>query len=139
MRPVWDEVARELWDIEKQQFASEGGAGASGKWPELTLDYKAQKVKRYPGAKILQRTGAMYESLTGQTGDTVLIKEKQSFAIGSSLKYPPFHQRGDGNLPQRAVIDFSEEQKRKLQKGIQRGLLEIIKRDPSINSVLRVT
>lgn len=133
LRPIWDKVQRTFWDIEASQFKSEGAKGASGKWKPLSRPYAKRKAQRYGSQPILRATGRMEKSLTGKTSDTVLIKEAQSFGIGTSLDYAPFHQRGGKNLPKRPVIDFSEGSKRDLQKGIQRDILDEIKRDKAIN------
>ena len=129
LRPVWNIIDRVLFDIEDKQFKSEGAAGSGGKWKKLSRGYAKQKEKTHPGMPILQRTGRLMKSLTGKTGDTILIKDKDEFAFGTSVEYAGDHQRGKGILPQRAVIDFSESQKTELQKGIQRGLIDIIRKD----------
>ena len=131
LRPVWDHVERVMFEIEDAQFKSEGSRGGLGKWQPLSRAYAAQKEKTHPGKPILERTGRLMRSLTGKTGDTLLVKEKDEFGFGTAVPYAPFHQRGGGKLPKRAVVDLSSSQKRDLQKGIQKGLLDILRRDVS--------
>lgn len=132
LRPIWDDVQKDFWKIEAEQFKSEGAKGASGKWKALSRPYAKQKAQRYGVKTILRASDRLMDSLTGQTGDTVLIKEKNEFGIGTSLSYAMYHQRGGGRLPKRPVIDFSDTQKRTLSKGIQRDILTAMKRDPGI-------
>jgi phage gpG-like protein len=133
LTPVWDNVQREFWKIEDTQFKSENAKGASGTWKPLTRPYAKRKAQRYGVKTILRASDRLYGSLTGQTGDTVLIKDKMEFTIGTSLPYARYHQTGTGKMPKRPVIDFSEGQKRDLSKGIQRDILAVMRRDPGIN------
>lgn len=124
---VWEEVKLEFWEIEKEQFDSEGAAGASGKWKPLSPKYAARKIEKYGDKLILQRTDALYKSMTGKTNDTVLEIKKDSIAIGSSLARAKYHHRGGGRLPKREVISFSDAQKKRLQKRIQKKMVKLIK------------
>lgn len=129
---IWDDVRDAFWEIEKDQFYTQGKAGASGAWKELSPAYEAQKINKYGTlallSGILRATGALYESLTRQTEHTVYEKSKDEMVIGSNLERGKFHQRGGGRLPQRKVIDFSDKQKKELQKTIQRSLARKIRR-----------
>lgn len=133
LRPVWETVQRDFWKIEESQFKSQGVKGAGGAWQALSRPYAKQKAQRHGAKTILRATDRLYGSLTSQTGDTLLFKEKQEFGIGTSVPYAKFHQTGGGKLPKRAVIDFSESQKRDLSKAIQRDILTAMKRDSGIN------
>lgn len=133
LRPVWDKIERVFFDIESEQFKSEGSKGRSGKWKPLKRSYAARKERTHPGMPILQRSGRMMRSLTSKTGDTVLVKERQEFSIGTSLFYPAFHQTGTSKMPAREVISFSDQQRTRMTKEIQKGLLEIIRSDRAIN------
>lgn len=123
---VWEVVKDEFWIIEAEQFASEGGKGGTGKWQELSPVYAARKVQAHGAKPILQATGAMFRALTGQTGDTILNITRTNLEVGTSLKYAKHHYRGGGKLPQRKPISFSDKQKRKLQKRIQKELVRLL-------------
>jgi phage gpG-like protein len=138
LRPVWDEVERAFYKIEEEQFASEGAKGRSGKWKELSSPYKEIKAKTHPGMPILQRSGKLQRSLTGNTSDSVLRKEKQEFAIGTKLFYAPFHMEGTKNMPAREPISLSDTQRTFLTKEIQKSLLAIIKKDRQVTGVVDV-
>jgi phage gpG-like protein len=130
--PIADEIRDAFWEIEKEQFQSGGAKGASGKWKPLSPAYERQKIAQYGTfaiiAGVLRATDAMYKSMTSQTGDTVYQKSKDSIVIGTSLARAMYHQTGGGRLPQRKVIDFSDDQRRSLTKEIQKSLVKQIRR-----------
>lgn len=130
--PIADEIRDEFWEIEKEQFQSGGAKGASGKWKPLSPAYEKEKIARYGTfaiiAGVLRATDAMYKSMTSQTGDTVYQKSRDQIVIGTSLARAKYHQDGGGRLPQRKVIDFSDEQRRQLTKRIQVSLIKQIRR-----------
>lgn len=138
MRPVWDYVQPEFYAIEREQFDSEGSAGASGKWPALSPQYAKQKASEYPGKKIMERTGRLRSALTGRTAHSVIEKEKDQLTLGTRLPYGRWHQRGAGKLPVRKAIDMSRGQKRRIQKAIQRGLLNVMRSDSAISKVFEI-
>jgi phage gpG-like protein len=129
LRPLWDAAEREFHRISREQFASEGAAGRGGKWPELSPAYKKRKLKRFPGRKILQASGRMRGSLVGKTGDTVVVKEPKEFGIGTTLKYPIYHQKGTNRMPARPPVNFSETQRVSLMKALQKELIKMIRAD----------
>lgn len=133
LRPVWEAVRDEFWEIEKEQFQSGGAAGASGKWKPLSPKYEAQKVNKYGTFALLAgtliATEALYKSMTRQTGDSIVDIQKDGIAIGTKLPYAKYHQRGIGRLPQRKIIDFSEKQKTGMMKKVQRKILEVMRKD----------
>lgn len=135
LREVWDEVQVEFYKIEEEQFKSEGAKG-NGKWKALTPAYAKRKAKLYPGKPILQATGRLYEAMTSETADSAVVKTKDEFGIGSTLPYMVYHHRGTSKMAKRPVVDFSTDQRRRIQKSVQKGLLEILRRDPAISSTL---
>src|SRR4051812_43534381 len=70
LTPIWPDVRDKFWQIEGEQFDSEGSKGASGAWKQLSKRYAAQKeryaaqkVDRYgSGKKILEATGELRAS-----------------------------------------------------------------------------
>lgn len=128
LTPIWPDLRDEFWKTEKEQFRSEGSAGSSGKWKPLSKAYAARKLKQYGAKPILERTGRLMKSLTGETGDTVYQPTKSELAIGTSVPYARHHQRGGGRLPQRKPISLSETQRRRMQLAIQRGMVRELRR-----------
>jgi phage gpG-like protein len=118
-RSVWPLVAQEFYQIEEEQFASEGAAGLSGKWAPLSAPYKRWKEIHFPGQPILKLSNAMYESLTSPDApDSIFLPEPEQLTIGTKVPYGRRHQRT------RPVISMNEEQKRRIQKAIQRELVQ---------------
>lgn len=127
-RPIWPAVAVEVYSINRQQFDSEGAAGASGKFAALSPSYKRWKEKNYPGQPILRLTNALFESLTDPEAlDAVFEPLPNELVIGTRVPYAVAHQRGRG-VPARPPFSFTEPQKRRIQKAIQRGLVQFTRR-----------
>lgn len=129
LTPIWGDLRDEFWRIEKEQFDSEGGKGASGRWKSLSSRYNKQKIKRYgSGKKILEASGDLVSSLTGNNPGSYYRTTKKEFAIGTTLPYSVYHQRGSGNLPKREPISISDAQKRSMMKVIQKSLISELRR-----------
>jgi phage gpG-like protein len=96
LSPIWPDVRDEFWQIEKEQFDSEGSAGGSGRWKQLSKRYgRSRKSPVYgAGKKILEASGELRESLTGQTANTRYYTTPKEIAVGTSLPYGIYHQRG---------------------------------------------
>lgn len=128
-RSVWPFVIRWFYETEREQFASEGNKGSTGKWKPLTSKYFAWKEKNFPGKPIMQRTGKLFESLTEfESPDAIVRPEKTELTIGTQTEYAIFHQQGGDRLPKRSLIAPSDAQLRDLQKAIQRPLVEFARR-----------
>lgn len=118
-RAIWPLVAREFYAIEREQFDSEGTAGASGKWLPLTPAYKQWKEANFPGQPIEQLHGFLIASLTDPEAlDAIYRPDRDELTIGTQIPYARRQHRT------RPLISLSESQKRRLQKAIQRGLVQ---------------
>jgi hypothetical protein len=121
-RNFWPGVITTFYEIENEQFLTEGASGASGKWTPLSPAYKLFKEREFPGKTILRREDALYESMTGPDAlDSVLRPGRDELLIGSSLPYALFHQRT------RPVISFTENIVRRFIKSIQERLADFIR------------
>lgn len=128
-RSLWPAVAEEFYKIEGEQFASEGAASASGKWASLSKAYATWKAVRFPNQTILKASTSLFDALTSQDAPGSIFRPTESeLVIGASQPYGLDHQRGGGRLPRRRAIDPSEAQKRRLQKAIQVGLVQFVRR-----------
>lgn len=123
---TWDWVQSIYYKVLKEQFASEGGSGASGTWKPLSSPYKERKQKLYGDMPILQATGKMYRSLTGEGGDAVVDKQPLEMTLGSRDPKSAYHNRGGGRLPQRKILDFTPDQVKQIMKPIQTKLEQLI-------------
>lgn len=130
LRPVWDAVEKVFFELETEQFRSEGSAGGSGQWPALSHQYEEAKAKAgYNFLPILQRSRALYFSLTRKGAEHQVLDEgAQELTIGTTLPYAALHQRGAGRLKARPPISLSEAGRRRIQKAIQRELVQFVRR-----------
>lgn len=125
-RSIWPNVIRAFYEIEGEQFSSEGSTGASGKWAALSPAYQRFKEVQFPGQSILQASGDLFESLTSPEAFGAVIRpEANELTLGTTIPYALAHHRGapGRNLPARPLISLTEDHKRRLQKEIQRGLV----------------
>lgn len=122
-RPIWPNVAQEFYAIEREQFESEGAAGASGKWAALSPAYKRWKEAHFPGQPIMRLENTLFESLTDPEAlDAIFRPGKDELVMGTRTPYARRQHR------MRPLISLSEPQKRRLQKAIQAGLVEFTRR-----------
>lgn len=123
-RDIWPAVAQEFYEIESEQFASEGAHGASGKWTPLSPAYRRWKEIHFPGEPILRLYHPLVDSLTSPaSGDSIIRFDPMELTIGSKAPYALAHQFGAGRMPARPPISLSDNDKRRLQKAIQAGLV----------------
>lgn len=119
-RPVWEVLADRFTVVETRQFSTQGAAGGDA-WPALSPRYAAWKAVHYPGKPILRRTDALFRSLT--SGPAVRVIEPHLLVVGSDVDYGGHHQRGDGNLPRRRPVEFSENERRNWVRALQRFIV----------------
>lgn len=115
--PLWDKLADRFAVAEGKQFRSEGAYGSGG-WAPLSPPYAAWKARAYPGKRILERTGALVESLTRRPFG-IEILTRRAMTIGSGLVYGKYHQAGGGTLPQRRPVELPESERRTWIRYIQ--------------------
>lgn len=128
LRPLYPEVIREFHLIEREQFESEGAAGASGRFAPLSASYARSKQTSHPDKPVLRADDDLFVSLTDpEAAGAILRPEPDSLTIGTSVPYAIFHQRGTRHMPARPPISPSETQKRRLQKAIQSGLVRFVR------------
>lgn len=124
LRPLWPGVITEAKQIFAEQFAGEG-VGDRGRWKPLATAYAKLKAAKYPGKPILQRTGRLIDSLTGNTADTITRAEPDALTVGTRVFYGRYHQTGTRRMPARRPIDLNEAQRTRLMKVIQRRMLTV--------------
>ncbi len=107
MVPLWNRLLPELYALEEKQFATEGKAGGE-RWKALSEPYRTYKEQRYPGKKILQRTGSLMHSFTDPVSPyNVHRMTPQSLEFGSRDNIAAYHYFGTSRgLPSRKEIQF---------------------------------
>jgi len=128
-RSLWPEVAKEFYRAEIEQFQTEGAAGGAGTFSALSPAYAKYKAVKFPGKTILRRTDSLFESLTSADAPGAVFRPVESeLTIGTSVPSGIYHQRGTSRMPSRKPISLSQEQKRQMQKAIQIGLVQFMRR-----------
>jgi hypothetical protein len=123
LRTIWPEVAKQFYQIEGEQFRSEGGIGASGKWAALSPAYAKYKAVKFPNQPIGKATTSLFDAMTNPEAPGAIFKpERGQLTIGTSIPYGrDFHKK-------RSVISMNEDQKRRIQKAIQVGLVAFVRK-----------
>lgn len=115
VRPFWHEVfAPTYFALVQDLFATggrsrgEGGRFSGGAWAALSPRYRAWKDRHVPGKPILERTGALRDSVrwTGRRlGPGGIFDAQPAFAvIGTRVPYGAAHQTGTARLPARPFL-----------------------------------
>lgn len=107
--PALETIASMFYDSEKKQFSTEG-EWASGGWKALSPLYAIEKAKHTDWKQsILQRTGALYDSLTGgDSDDGHKIVTPDTLTITSTVPYGVAHQFGTEKMPMRKPVELPE-------------------------------
>lgn len=104
VRPFWrDFMVPDIREMYRGQFDTEGARGGA-KWVPLSPAYAAWKDANFPGKSILRRTDRLFDSLTSQTSDSIVIADAQNLRIGTKLIHGRAHQDGTGTLPARPML-----------------------------------
>ncbi len=98
-------------------FATEGASGGS-KWADLSEDYAEQKKRKFPGRKILQRTGRMRRSLAAGGDEhvaTYALQPSATVTLGTEVETASYHtgRLKSPRMPERDPLQHTPEQERK--------------------------
>lgn len=115
LRPAWRTALIYLRRATKEQFASQGGRSGDG-WAPLTPAYAARKARIFPGKPILRATDAMFNSLIGQTENTVVEFDALEFTYGTRDPKARYHQDGTPRMARRRILTVTEEDRRQLRR-----------------------
>ncbi len=116
---TWQRVRQAFYRIQKEQFGSEGGTGASGKWKPLTPKYAKVKQRKYGNKPINQATGRLYKSLTQAGGESTFEEQATTMTIGSNTPYAGYVQKA------RPIIDLTPDQEKKLLEPVERYVRQL--------------
>lgn len=126
----WPQVADVFYEIEREQFSTEGSRGGEP-WAPLSAAYLRQRQgSEWPSLRknwaetqpILIRSGDLYRSLTKRGAESGIYEATAtSLTLGSSLPYALAHQRGvqAGHLPARPEIHFKVTDAQKFRKAFK--------------------
>lgn len=114
---------------EARQFDAQGAGPIDGAWEPLSPAYAQWKLERYPGAAILERTGALRQGLTqASSGFARREASGSTFTFGTSgVPYASFYQSGTSKMPVRAIFDFDADFEAELEAAARKGVNSAIK------------
>lgn len=117
--PAFVAIGKLLIQETKVQFDTEGHH-ASGGWKPLAPATVAAKRSGSYRPQILQRTGALLDSLTVPDDANMVFKASpDELVYGTRLPYGVLHQLGTRRMPRRRPLEFTEETKRAVVKILQ--------------------
>lgn len=90
VRPIWEGVIAEFHAGERQVLEAEGRVGGwHSRYEPLTDDYRKWKDRNFPGKRILELSGTMFQHLTRNPApDCWYIKDLTRLTILPGLKLP---------------------------------------------------
>lgn len=121
MSDPFREIGRSLISDVHNQFATEGGQGANGRWKPLNPDYEAWKRQQVGEQPILVFTGRLRSAMIDQS--SVSVSPRRMVYEPNVPDYGIKHQVGDG-VPQRKMIDLPETTKRDWERVFSTWLYE---------------
>ena len=128
LRDPFETVASYFWTVNQENFDSQG---KPEKFKPLSPNYKRWKDKHYPGKKILQLSGRLYDSLTAQnqadSQDTIKIITRKYAELGTQVPYADFHYYGTRKMPSRKPVQLADKHRVVMTRIIHRwafGLFE---------------
>lgn len=123
-------ISSHFFKINEENFEAQG---RPKRFAPLSPGYELWKRKNYPGKKIMQLTGRLKNSLTGENQadaqDTIRIITSKYMELGTRVPYAAAHHFGyeKRNLPARKIVQVTEKHKQVWVRIIQRwafGLFE---------------
>lgn len=130
------DVNIEMRKISREQFHTQGSAGAHGRWAPLSDDYAEWKHKAFPGKTILRLTDKLYRSMTRVRPPSRVRITSWGFQFWYGTKipdYPERHQKGPGNFPQRRIIDPTRKQIQRMMRRIEKTTVRKMGRQPFVD------
>jgi hypothetical protein len=117
-----------FYQTEREQFDSQGGAGAAGTWPHLAASTVRAKERDGRGTfPTLQRAGNLKNVLTGAGSLRQLIEVTDNKIVFYLPSPAGFHQRGTRKMPARKVVDPSPAQVERLGEKVRREAVEQVR------------
>jgi|WetSurMetagenome_2_1015567.scaffolds.fasta_scaffold180052_2 phage gpG-like protein len=107
---MFEKMADDFRSTMGSVFSNSGAFESRGPWASLSPDYALWKGIHAPGKPILELTGALRASLTGG-GNHISQISRTSLKIGTRDPKAQFHQKGTSIMPQRKIIELTQQQK----------------------------
>jgi phage gpG-like protein len=125
IRPVWREFANEYKEIIDANWGTRGKVMMRSGWPKLAASTLKYKRKKYPGKRILERTGELRDrALTPKA----VARNQKLYLEWDLPTYWKYHQQPGAKgskIPQRAFLWYENNT---LPKQALRVLLDLLQR-----------
>lgn len=122
MAPLFNQLIKDLRLIETTQFLTEGQHGSGG-WEALAQSTIDEKKRMGLMPWIERASGALFESLTSGGAGSIEEVTKDYLRYGTTIPYAGFQQSGTRHMPQRRLVQLTEEERRDLAKQVQKYIL----------------
>ncbi len=119
---VWPVVIHEFYQIENEQFDTQG----HGKWAPLSPAYAKWKAAHFPGRSLLVQTEKLKTEATG--GGSISATPQQLSIAFRGVPYFKFHQQGTSRMPARKPIDLTPGDKQRIIKVFKQAVLDRIRK-----------
>lgn len=119
--PVLSVILEDMKRLEAELFDTEG----RGEWPALSATTLEQKARKGFSPKILQATGDLMGSLTGDGPGSVSRVTEEEVVLGTTIPYATFHEHGTARMPARPPVDVREQDVRSWSKQIQQYIMGV--------------
>ena len=124
LREPLNEIANDFYKVEERNFRA---GGRPERFQQLSPKYAARKAKIAPGAPIMVLHGNLKGALTGRPKEVskampIRDIQKQSGEFGARGPYVNRHQQGTFGMPQRKIVQLTENTKRRWgkERGVKR-------------------
>jgi phage gpG-like protein len=119
---LWEEILKTLRLIEQVQFLTEGSHGSGG-WAPLAESTLKAKARKNQDPWIERATTDLFNSLTGESSDSIAEVHQDWLRYGTSLPYAIFQQTGTSRMLQRRLVQLTEIERKELAKMVQRYIM----------------
>jgi len=121
--PAYAAIVADMMESIEKNFDTEG-KHASGGWPELAESTRLQKdAAGWSPGTILRATNDLFNSLTQEGDENMVLILGEGLTFGSSVPYGGFHQQGTRKMPMRKPLEFPEVEKVGWMKQLQRYIV----------------
>ncbi len=108
-QPAFELIIDSFHKIEAKRWAQEGPGWAP--LADSTLIRKQYADGDYDGggAPMMVRTWSLYDSLATDSGFSGILRTNDYVQMDSEISYGVYHQEGTSHMPQRKIVDVTEE------------------------------
>lgn len=116
----WSGPFKVWWYAIRELDYAAAGSTTGDRWAPLSANYRKWKNRHFPSAPLLVLHGDLKASvISDQAPGSVWRPAPQSLAVGTSIPYAIYHQKGTSRMPARPVIRFAQVDRVNVGKKLQ--------------------